>query len=53
MDRQKFTHSSSKNIDEEIKNYIKLKREENQALKKLLHALEDAKRNSGMNPVRN
>ncbi|MEZ5082805.1 MAG: hypothetical protein R2750_05085 [Bacteroidales bacterium] len=36
-----------KNIDDEIEKYIRKKKEENSALKKLLVALEDAKRNNG------
>ncbi|MCD4695352.1 MAG: hypothetical protein K8S16_03840 [Bacteroidales bacterium] len=37
--------ASEKSIDERIKNYIKKKKEENSALKKLLVALENAKKN--------
>ena len=38
--------SSSRNIDDEIQIYIKRKKEENSALKKLLNALESAKKGS-------
>lgn len=51
MNQQKFTRSTNKNIEEEINNYIRLKKEENQALKKLLSALENAKK-ANDSPVR-
>jgi hypothetical protein len=42
------TITMKKNFDEEIKFYIRKKKEENSALKKLLSALESAKRNAGV-----
>lgn len=39
----------AKNTDEEIRSYIKKKKEENSALKKLLNALENAKKNENLN----
>lgn len=44
MELQKSTTTSSLNNDNEIKNFIEKKKEENLALKKLLSALEDAKK---------
>lgn len=38
--------STIKNIDDEIQFYIKRKKDENSALKKLLSALENAKKNN-------
>lgn len=38
--------STIKNIDDEIQFYIKRKKDENSALKKLLSALENAKKNA-------
>ena len=38
--------STIKNIDDEIQFYIKRKKDENSALKKLLTALENAKKNT-------
>lgn len=38
--------STIKNLDDEIQFYIKQKKDENSALKKLLTALENAKRSS-------
>ncbi|MCD4731751.1 MAG: hypothetical protein K8R74_14190 [Bacteroidales bacterium] len=38
--------STLKNIDDEIQFYIKRKKDENSALKKLLTALENAKKNA-------
>ncbi len=43
MELQKSTTETSLNPDNEIKMYIKEKKEENLALKKLLNALEKAK----------
>ena len=48
MDYQKRT-SVSGSLDEEIRNYIQKKKDENSALKKLLSALESAKKNSAEN----
>jgi hypothetical protein len=48
MEYQKRT-SVSVSLDEEIKNYIQKKKDENSALKKLLTALESAKKNSTEN----
>ncbi len=45
MERQK-TISSNRTVDDEIQYYIKKKKEENSALKKLLNALETAKKGS-------
>ena len=45
MEYQKRT-SVTGNLDEEIRNYIQKKKDENSALKKLLSALESAKKNS-------
>jgi len=44
MELQKSTAATSLNPDSEIKIYIKEKKEENIALKKLLNALEKAKK---------
>lgn len=44
MELQKSTTATSFNIDSELKIYIKEKKEENLALKKLLNALETAKK---------
>lgn len=44
MELQKSTTATSLNPDSEIKIYIKEKKEENLALKKLLNALEKAKK---------
>ncbi len=41
--------SVSGSLDEEIRNYIQKKKDENSALKKLLTALESAKKNSAEN----
>lgn len=41
--------STIKNIDDEIQFYIKRKKDENSALKKLLTALENAKKNTRLN----
>jgi len=38
--------STTKNLDDEIQFYIKRKKDENSALKKLLSALENAKKNT-------
>ena len=43
MELQKSTNATSLNPDSELKIYIKEKKEENLALKKLLNALEEAK----------
>jgi hypothetical protein len=43
MELQKSTTSTSLNQDNDLKNYLIEKKEENLALKKLLHALENAK----------
>lgn len=40
--------SSDKNLDDEIQVFIKKKKDENSALKKLLLALENAKKHSGL-----
>ncbi|MCB0804347.1 MAG: hypothetical protein KDC05_01035 [Bacteroidales bacterium] len=47
MNRKKLS-VTSKDFDEEIKIYIKKKKEENQALKKLLAALENSKKDSDL-----
>lgn len=39
----------NKNMDEEIQYYIRRKKDENSALKKLLTALENAKKNATLN----
>jgi hypothetical protein len=44
MELQKSTSSSSLNMENDVKLYIEKKKEENLALKKLLTALEDAKK---------
>jgi hypothetical protein len=44
MESQKSTNTTSLNPDSELKIYIKEKKEENLALKKLLTALETAKK---------
>lgn len=44
--------SVSSSLDEEIKNYIQKKRDENSALKKLLSALESAKKTASGKAVR-
>lgn len=43
---QKSKLSSSINIDDQIQHYINKKKEENSALKKLLNALESARKDS-------
>ncbi len=43
--------STIKNIDDEIQFYIKQKKDENSALKKLLSALENAKKNADTKTV--
>ena len=40
-------------VDEEIRNYIQKKKDENSALKKLLTALESAKKNNAENNSKN
>jgi hypothetical protein len=52
MDYQK-RDSVSRSLDEEIRNYIQKKKDENTALKKLLSALENAKKGSAENKIRN
>jgi len=42
------TISAKRNIDDEIRFFIKRKKEENSALKKLLTALENAKKNTAI-----
>jgi len=44
--------SVSSSLDEEIRNYMQKKKDENSALKKLLSALESAKKTSTKNSVR-
>lgn len=44
--------SAIKDIDEEIQFYIKRKKDENSALKKLLTALENAKKNANTKKIR-
>ncbi len=44
MELQKSTTATSLNPDKDLKIYIKEKKEENLALKKLLNALESAKK---------
>ena len=44
MNDNKNTILNHQNIDDEIRNYIQQKKEENNALKKLLSALEDTKK---------
>ncbi len=45
--------SVSGSLDEEIKSYIQKKKDENSALKKLLHALENAKKSASGKPKSN
>jgi hypothetical protein len=45
--------SVSGSLDEEIKNYIQKKKDENSALKKLLNALEQAKKGAAEKSVKN
>jgi predicted nucleic acid-binding Zn-ribbon protein len=52
MDYQKTT-SVSTNVDEEIRRYIQKKKDENSALKKLLSALEAAKKNGADKNITN
>ena len=52
MDYQKRT-SASVSLDEEIRNYIQKKKDENSALKKLLTALESAKKNGAESGSKN
>mgnify|MGYP003702711453 FL=1 len=49
MEEMKKQFQAKKNIDEEIRVYIKKKKEENSALKKLLNALENAKKSDSIN----
>jgi len=52
MEYQKRT-SVAVSLDEEIRNYIQKKKDENSALKKLLVALESAKKNSAESNSKN
>lgn len=52
MNHQKST-SVSRNVDEEIRRYIQKKKDENSALKKLLSALESAKKNGADKNIKN
>lgn len=45
--------SESMSVDEEIRNYIQKKKDENSALKKLLNALESAKKSNTENNSKN
>lgn len=53
MSHQKINSVLSGSVDEEIKNYLQKKKDENSALKKLLHALENAKKNGADKNIRN
>jgi len=52
MDYQK-RDSVAGSLDEEIRNYIQKKKNENSALKKLLSALENAKKGSAERNIQN
>lgn len=52
MEYQKRT-SVSVSLDEEIRNYIQKKKDENSALKKLLNALESAKKTNSESNTKN
>ena len=52
MDYQKMD-SVSGSLDEEIRNYIQKKKDENTALKKLLSALENAKKTGAEKNIQN
>lgn len=53
MSYQKGISVSGVSVDEEIKNYIQKKKDENSALKKLLFALENAKKNGNDKKISN
>ena len=46
MKKEKSMETKDLNLDQEIKLFIEKKKQENSALKKLLSALDDAKKNS-------
>jgi hypothetical protein len=46
MKKEKSMETKDINLDQEIKLFIEKKRQENSALKKLLSALDDAKKNN-------
>lgn len=52
MNHQKNTVVAG-SVDEEIRNYIQKKKDENSALKKLLSALESAKKNNADKNISN
>ncbi len=47
MKKEKSVETKDINLDQEIKLFIEKKKQENSALKKLLSALDEAKKNSG------
>ncbi|MCF8367786.1 MAG: hypothetical protein K9G76_02000 [Bacteroidales bacterium] len=49
MNNKSISSDKDKDIEDRIKSYIKKKKEENSALKKLLSALENAKKDNATN----
>ncbi len=47
MKKEKSVETKDINLDQEIKLFIEKKKQENSALKKLLSALDEAKKNGG------